>query len=64
VAARDGSGMKRVSVRSDGSQTELASPADPAVSNGGREIAFASDDETVVDDDSNQDSDVFVHDRG
>src|SRR5262249_36172564 len=52
----------RVDVDSSGAQTKLDS-YEPALSADGRWVAFASLDTTLVAGDTNQSSDVFVHDR-
>ncbi len=53
---------RRVSVASDGSQANSHS-YDAAVSGDGRIVAFRSDADNLVPGDSNDASDVFVHDR-
>jgi tricorn protease-like protein len=53
---------KRVSVRSNGTQGEDES-LDPAISGNGRFVAFASGASNLVAGDTNDNSDVFVHDR-
>jgi len=50
-----------VSVASDGSQGNFSSGS-PSISGGGRYVAFSSDASNFVDDDTNFDTDVFVHD--
>jgi YVTN family beta-propeller protein/VCBS repeat-containing protein len=52
----------RVSVASDGTQGNGASDQ-PAVSADGRLVAFASDATNLAPDDTNNNTDVFVHDR-
>jgi Tol biopolymer transport system component len=55
----------RVSVRSDGGQasTSVGGWGKPALSADGRIVAFASDDGNLVDGDTNDQRDVFVHNR-
>ena len=53
---------ERVSVASDGSQADDFS-ANPAISGDGRYVAFNSAATNLVNDDTNWQSDVFVHDR-
>lgn len=52
-----------VSVASDGSQGESSSHLFPSISKDGSQVAFQSQAETLVGDDSNGALDVFVHDR-
>jgi Tol biopolymer transport system component/pimeloyl-ACP methyl ester carboxylesterase len=52
----------RVSVTSAGAQAGGAS-ADPAISDDGRYVAFASDAKDLVASDGNRKADIFVHDR-
>ncbi len=52
----------RVSVASDGTQANAGS-SDPSISADGRYIAFASSASNLVSEDTNNASDVFVHDR-
>ncbi len=54
--------VERVSLSTNGAQGDWQS-RNPAVSDGGRYIVFESDATTLVDDDSNGQTDVFVHDR-
>jgi Tol biopolymer transport system component len=63
VASRTGTGLTRVSVRSDGSQSS-GSTSPPDVSNGGREVVFPSGAADLVAGDTNGVFDVFVRDRG
>ena len=53
---------ERVSVRSDGGQARQDSDT-PSISAGGRFVAFASKDDSLVDGDKNKAKDVFVRDR-
>ena len=55
----------RVSVRSDGSQTSTSAGGwgKPALSADGRIVAFASDGSDLVDGDTNDHRDIFVHNR-
>ncbi len=53
---------KRISVSSHGDQGDADSYA-PSISGNGRYIAFESDASTLVDGDTNSESDIFVHDR-
>jgi hypothetical protein len=68
LAATGCTGIARISVASDGSQaTGAAGPGqplshDPAVSNGGRFVAFVSGAANLVPGDTNGDDDVFVRD--
>src|SRR4051794_31764476 len=67
VAAAAGAapqGTQRVSVASDGTQANNINGrfSGPAVSNHGRKVAFDSIASNLVPDDTNGDSDVFVHD--
>ncbi len=52
-----------VSVASDGSPGNTLFPSDPALSADGRVVAFWSIASNLVPDDTNDESDVFVHDR-
>ncbi|MCP5094522.1 MAG: hypothetical protein GY943_03090 [Chloroflexi bacterium] len=52
----------RLSVSSNGTQGEWDS-YDPSISADGRFVAFQSDATTLVDNDTNQATDIFVHDR-
>jgi subtilisin family serine protease/Tol biopolymer transport system component len=55
---------ERVSVASDGSETGLFSfSSDPSISADGRYVAFTSSGSTLVPDDTNNTTDVFVRDR-
>lgn len=54
--------VERVSIATDGTQGNWQS-RNPAVSDGGRYIVFESDATTLVAGDSNNQSDIFVHDR-
>jgi len=54
--------VERVSVASDGGESDDASYA-PAISNNGCRIAFNSDSDELVEEDWNGSTDVFVHDR-
>ncbi len=54
--------VERVSVSSTGVQGNWQS-RNPAVSDGGRYIVFESDATTMVPDDTNNQADIFVHDR-
>ena len=54
---------KRVSVRSNGDQAEGGGSYDPSISADGRYVAFESFATNLVTGDSNDKSDVFVHDR-
>src|SRR4051795_259905 len=68
VAAAAGAapqGTQRVSVASDGTQANDINGrfSGPSVSNHGRKVAFDSIATNLVPDDTNGDSDVFVHDR-
>lgn len=62
AAAASAQGVERVSIATGGGQGNWQSRY-PAVSNGGRYIVFESDATTLVADDTNNQSDVFVHDR-
>ena len=53
---------KRVSVRSNGNEGDGVS-SDPAISSNGRWVAFGSDATNLVGGDTNNRSDIFVHDR-
>lgn len=53
---------ERVSVATDGTEGD-GNSTEPAISRGGRYVAFTSDASTLVAGDTNDDSDVFVHDR-
>jgi Tol biopolymer transport system component len=53
----------RVSVASDGSQGEGPGSDSPSISADGRYVAFAADFSNLVPGDTNETSDVFVHDR-
>ena len=52
----------RVSVHSDGTEGDRDSGA-PSINASGRFVAFESNATNLVDDDTNKDKDVFVHDR-
>ncbi len=54
--------ITRVSVRSNGEQANNAS-FNPAISGNGRYVAFASRANNLVDGDTNEAMDIFVHDR-
>ncbi len=60
---RETGDITRVSVDRDGNPIESASFS-PSISAQGRYIAFASNGENLVPDDTNESTDVFVHDRG
>ncbi len=62
VRGLDGSGLERVSVSSSGEQANGPSFY-PALSGNGRFVAFASDATNLVGGDTNEATDVFVHDR-
>lgn len=62
VFDRQSGTISRVSVSSDGNQAQDNSDL-PAISGDGRYVAFYSYAENLVQDDSNQHVDVFVHDR-
>ncbi len=62
VYDRQTASSERVSIASDGSQADFASFA-PTISDDGRYVAFASQASNLVDGDSNQGADIFVHDR-
>jgi len=53
----------RVSVSSNGAESESYASAQPAISDDGRFVAFASDAGTLVARDVNPYQDVFIHDR-
>jgi Tol biopolymer transport system component len=53
---------RRVSVRSNGAESDSQSTW-PAISANGRYVAFESSGKTLIANDTNDDSDVFVHDR-
>ncbi len=53
----------RISVASDGTEGNLGS-GDPFISTEGRYVAFASDASNLVNGDTNEMTDAFVHDRG
>ena len=53
---------ERVSIASDGSQADAGSYK-PSISADGRYVAFIADASNLVDDDTNNEKDVFVHDR-
>lgn len=55
--------IERVSVRSDGSETDAGGSRSPAISADGRVVAFLSDAPDLVPGDTNGSTDVFVHDR-
>jgi Tol biopolymer transport system component len=59
---RETNQINRVSVASDGTQGNGRS-ASPAISADGRYIAFASEADNLVDDDTNGARDIFIHDR-
>jgi Tol biopolymer transport system component len=54
---------QRVSVRSDGGQTDNEDSNSPAISADGRWIVYISDARNLVDDDTNYSPDVFLFDR-
>jgi archaellum component FlaF (FlaF/FlaG flagellin family) len=54
---------ERVSVDSNGNGTTVGGSENPAISSDGRFVAFASQGDTLVPNDTNQDSDIFVRDR-
>ena len=62
VRDRQAGTTSRVSVASDGTQANGASPDTPAISWGGRFVAFESDASNLVPGDTNGASDVFVRD--
>ena len=62
VRELDGSGVERVSVSSSGVQADGPSFY-PAISGNGRYVAFASAASNLVPNDTNETTDVFVHDR-
>jgi len=62
AAAWSGSIVSRVSVASDGTEANDTSHQ-PSISADGRHVAFYSDATNLVPDDTNDVSDVFVHDR-
>lgn len=62
VHDRDTGATNRVSVASDGSQSDGRSDF-PAVSADGRFVTFSSDATNLVEGDTNDELDVFVHDR-
>ena len=62
VHDRETGETQRVSVASDGTQGDACSTA-PSLSADGRYVAFDSQAENLVADDTNTTSDVFVHDR-
>jgi hypothetical protein len=62
VLDREERTMRRVSVSSSGAQANAGS-IDPAMSKNGRFIAFQSAASNLVEQDTNGQSDVFVHDR-
>lgn len=63
VYSRETGEITRVSVNIDGNPTDSASFT-PSISAQGRHIAFASNGEDLVADDTNGSTDVFVYDRG
>ncbi len=63
VHDRDTGQTTRVSVDSDGSQATGDDSTSASISSDGRYVAFKSGATNLVDDDSNGDWDVFVHDR-
>jgi len=54
--------IERISIASDGTQGNYFSH-NPSISSDGRYIAFASNANNLVDNDTNEHYDVFVHDR-
>ena len=62
VAVSIGQVTERVSVSSAGDEATQAS-YDAAISADGRFVAFASEADNLVDDDTNGAEDVFLHDR-
>ena len=62
VARRDGSDVRRVSVRSDGGQSRGHS-ATPDVSDDGRVVVFMSAAPDLVAGDTNEEFDIFAHER-
>lgn len=63
VHDRDSSTTTRVSIASDGTPGNSASHSSPSISSDGRLIAFWSHASNLVEDDTNEVNDVFVHDR-
>ncbi len=54
---------ERVSVSGDGTQANGDSPGGPAISGGGRFVAFSSTADNLAGEDNNATADVFLHDR-
>ena len=63
VRDRETGETTRVSISSEGDEADGAS-GEPAISGDGRHVAFRSDASNLASDDTNEEADVFVHDRG
>lgn len=55
--------FKRVSVATGGGESDLGAPGSSSVSSDGRYVAFSSPGTNIVNNDTNNRTDIFVHDR-